>query len=100
MDYVDIKNILEILLPYGINLILDTSVKDDLIFKAFVPKDSKVKRSNRYVKGDAAVRFVKDTINKYMDKNDIHVSYGIDFEEVDLTWTENMSEYVKQKLTN
>ena len=100
MDYVDIKNILEILLPYGINLILDTSVKDDLIFKAFVPKDSKVKRSNRYVKGDAAVRFTKDTINKYMDKNDIHMSYGIDFEEVDLTWTENMSEYVKQKLAN
>ena len=44
MDYVDLKNILEILSPYGINLILDTSVKDDLIFKAFVPKDSKVKR--------------------------------------------------------
>lgn len=100
MDYVDLKNILEILSPYGINLILDTSVKDDLIFKAFVPKDSKVKRSNRYVKGDAAVRFTKDTINKYMDKNDIHMSYGIDFEEVDLTWTENMSEYVKQKLAN
>lgn len=98
MNCEDLLNISKILAPYGINLIKDSSVKDDLIFKVFVPKNSKIKRSNRYVKGDAAARFTKDTINRYMDKNDIHISYGIDFEEIDLTWTESMSEIIKEKM--
>lgn len=89
MNYEDYINILKLLAPYGINLIPDFSNKEDLIFKVLVPKNSKCKKSNRYIKGEAAARLVKNTINSYMDSNNISCSYGIDFEEIDTTWTED-----------
>ena len=76
MDNTKMKEILATLAPYGINVVRKYSEQNDLIFTIIIPKDSKVKRSNRYVRGDAATRFATDVI----DKN-IEGSFGIEFIE-------------------
>lgn len=96
----DTKEVLKILSPFGINLIQDFSNKDDLIFKCDVPKESKIKKSNKFVKGDFAGKFVKSTIDKYRKNNNIVGSYGIDFEELDSTWTEENKKDVEKLLVS
>jgi hypothetical protein len=95
----DTVEILKVISPFGINLIQELTNKDDLIFKCIVPKNSKVKRSNRYVKGDAAAKFAKTVIEQYRKNNNITGSYGVDFKELDITWNlenkDNIEELMK-----
>lgn len=99
-DCRDTLSVLKILSPFGINLVQEFSNTDDLIFKCFIPTDSKIKRSNRYVKGEAAVRLVKNAIEKHRKENNIIGSYGIDFSTIDLTWNSRNKSSVENELTN
>ena len=94
MDNTKMKEILATLAPYGINVVRKYSEQNDLIFTIIIPKDSKVKRSNRYVRGDAATRFATDVI----DKN-IEGSFGIEFIESEIVWTQDLYNDIKEKLS-